>query len=116
MSSSSQHPNIVKYKGFVKSSTHLHIILECVVLSVTLFHSRRPLTDGHSGLSFLVGLLLGRYCENGSLHSICKRFGRFPEALVSQFIYQVASPLLLAAGTQCSDEFPLDSVNRLSKV
>lgn len=40
MSSSSQHPNIVKYKGFVKSSTHLHIILECVVLSVTFFHSR----------------------------------------------------------------------------
>lgn len=56
MSSSSQHPNIVKYKGFVKSSTHLHIILECVVLSVTLFHSRRRLTDGHSVLSFLVGL------------------------------------------------------------
>ncbi|PWN27010.1 hypothetical protein BDZ90DRAFT_232587 [Jaminaea rosea] len=29
------------------------------------------------------------YCENGSLQHICKRFGRFPEGLVSVYIYQV---------------------------
>ncbi|KXG52494.1 Armadillo-like helical [Penicillium griseofulvum] len=43
------HPNIVKYHGFVKSAETLNIILE--------------------------------YCENGSLHSIAKNFGRFPENL-----------------------------------
>ena len=26
-------------------------------------------------------LTLSRYCENGSLHSICKNFGKFPENL-----------------------------------
>ncbi|KAI7360898.1 hypothetical protein KC336_g21907, partial [Hortaea werneckii] len=45
------HPNIVKYQGFVNSPDALYIILE--------------------------------YCENGSLHSICKNFGKFPENLVS---------------------------------
>lgn len=53
----SQHPNIVKYKGFVKTREYLYIILE--------------------------------YCENGSLHNICKRFGKFPENLVAVYISQV---------------------------
>jgi hypothetical protein len=26
-----QHPNIVKYKGYVKSQHYLHIVLECVL-------------------------------------------------------------------------------------
>ncbi|EMC97528.1 hypothetical protein BAUCODRAFT_69016, partial [Baudoinia panamericana UAMH 10762] len=56
------HPNIVKYHGFVKSSDHLYIILE--------------------------------YCENGSLHSICKNFGKFPENLVSLYTAQVLQGLL----------------------
>ncbi|KAF9005467.1 hypothetical protein BDQ17DRAFT_1353150 [Cyathus striatus] len=43
------HPNIVKYKGFVKTREYLYIILE--------------------------------FCENGSLHNILKRFGKFPETL-----------------------------------
>jgi serine/threonine protein kinase len=30
-----------------------------------------------------------RYCENGSLTNICKRFGKFPENLVAVYIYQV---------------------------
>lgn len=51
------HPNIVKYNGFVKSSECLYIILE--------------------------------YCENGSLHSICKNFGKFPENLVALYMSQV---------------------------
>jgi serine/threonine protein kinase len=29
------------------------------------------------------------YCENGSLHNICKRFGKFPESLVAVYIAQV---------------------------
>ncbi|KAK0363681.1 Protein kinase of the Mitotic Exit Network [Friedmanniomyces endolithicus] len=56
------HPNIVKYHGFVKSVENLYIILE--------------------------------YCENGSLHSICKNFGKFPENLVSLYTAQVLQGLL----------------------
>ncbi|KMU72375.1 serine/threonine-protein kinase 3 [Coccidioides immitis RMSCC 3703] len=56
------HPNIVKYHGFVKSVETLNIILE--------------------------------YCENGSLHSISKNFGRFPENLVALYMSQVLSGLL----------------------
>ncbi|KAK3063807.1 hypothetical protein LTS18_012617 [Coniosporium uncinatum] len=56
------HPNIVKYQGFVKSTENLYIILE--------------------------------YCENGSLHSICKNFGKFPENLVALYMSQVLHGLL----------------------
>ncbi|UPX16894.1 Non-specific serine/threonine protein kinase [Ascochyta rabiei] len=56
------HPNIVKYHGFVRSSESLYIILE--------------------------------YCENGSLHSICKNFGKFPENLVALYMSQVLHGLL----------------------
>ncbi|CAG8359351.1 unnamed protein product [Penicillium salamii] len=56
------HPNIVKYHGFVKSAETLNIILE--------------------------------YCENGSLHSIAKNFGRFPENLVGLYMSQVLHGLL----------------------
>ena len=30
-----------------------------------------------------------RYCENGSLHSICKSYGKFPENLVGIYMTQV---------------------------
>ena len=56
------HPNIVKYHGFAKSTESLYIILE--------------------------------YCENGSLHSICKNFGKFPENLVALYMQQVLRGLL----------------------
>ncbi|KAI0313237.1 kinase-like protein [Amylostereum chailletii] len=56
------HPNIVKYKGFVKTREYLYIILE--------------------------------FCENGSLHNICKRFGKFPENLVAVYISQVLDGLV----------------------
>ncbi|KAG5364729.1 Cytokinesis protein [Yarrowia sp. E02] len=55
------HPNIVKYHGFVKTQDTLNIILE--------------------------------YCENGSLHSICRKFGKFPENLVAVYMYQVLKGL-----------------------
>lgn len=35
-----------------------------------------------------------RFCENGSLHSICKRFGKFPEPLVAVYISQVLEGLV----------------------
>ncbi|KAH9828404.1 cytokinesis protein sepH-like [Teratosphaeria destructans] len=57
-----EHPNIVKYHNFVKSTDSLYIILE--------------------------------YCENGSLHTICKNFGKFPENLVSLYTAQVLQGLL----------------------
>ena len=56
------HPNIVKYQGFVKTPETLNIILE--------------------------------YCENGSLHSISKNFGRFPENLVALYMSQVLQGLV----------------------
>lgn len=56
------HPNIVKYHGFVKTPETLNIILE--------------------------------YCENGSLHSISKNFGRFPENLVALYMSQTLHGLV----------------------
>ncbi|TFY74292.1 hypothetical protein EWM64_g9721, partial [Hericium alpestre] len=35
-----------------------------------------------------------RFCENGSLHNICKRFGKFPENLVAVYISQVLEGLV----------------------
>ncbi|KAH8077271.1 kinase-like protein [Cristinia sonorae] len=34
------------------------------------------------------------FCENGSLHAICKRFGKFPETLVAVYISQVLEGLV----------------------
>ncbi len=34
-----------------------------------------------------------RYCENGSLHSICKAYGKFPENLVGVYMTQVLQGL-----------------------
>ncbi|KAF8458870.1 hypothetical protein BGX38DRAFT_1264595 [Terfezia claveryi] len=38
--------------------------------------------------------IIMEYCENGSLHSICKNFGKFPENLVSLYMTQVLQGLL----------------------
>ena len=45
-------------------------------------------------LSFLSTNNPNRYCENGSLHSIAKNFGRFPENLVGLYMSQVLRGLL----------------------
>ena len=73
-----QHPNIVKYHGFVKSTDSLYIILEFV----SLYHFESDWLTQH------------RFCENGSLHSICKNFGKFPENLVALYMTQVLSGLV----------------------
>jgi serine/threonine protein kinase len=39
-------------------------------------------------------LIPPRFCENGSLHNICKRFGKFPENLVAVYISQVLEGLV----------------------
>lgn len=41
-----------------------------------------------------MALMVYRYCENGSLHSIAKNFGRFPENLVGLYMSQVLHGLL----------------------
>lgn len=56
------HPNIVKYKGYLKEAGKLNIILE--------------------------------YCENGSLATILKDFGKFPEDLVAVYMAQALDGLL----------------------
>ena len=38
--------------------------------------------------------LVGRYCENGSLHSILKKFGTFSETLVAVYVAQVLEGLI----------------------
>lgn len=35
-----------------------------------------------------------RFCENGSLHSICKNYGKFPENLVGVYMTQVLEGLI----------------------
>lgn len=75
-----QHPNIVQYHGFVKTTDSLYIILEYVDIS------------GEEVARH--GLMIDRYCENGSLHSICKNFGKFPENLVGLYMTQVLHGLL----------------------
>jgi serine/threonine protein kinase len=42
----------------------------------------------------VLSLMLARFCENGSLHNICKRFGKFPENLVAVYISQVLDGLV----------------------
>jgi serine/threonine protein kinase len=76
----SQHANIVQYKGFVKTREYLYIILESIVIY-------------HAVLSF-ADYMLCRFCENGSLHNIIKRFGKFPENLVAVYISQVLEGLV----------------------
>ncbi|KAK4057771.1 Protein kinase of the Mitotic Exit Network [Microbotryomycetes sp. JL221] len=55
------HPNIVQYRGSVKTPQYLYIVLE--------------------------------FCENGSLQTITKKFGHFPESLVALYTLQVLQGL-----------------------
>ncbi len=73
----------MKYHGFVKSAETLNIILEYVNYFRSGPMSARPTAKA-----------LVRYCENGSLHSISKNFGKFPENLVGLYMSQVLHGLL----------------------
>ena len=48
----------------------------------------------HSRRAYNRALKSLRYCENGSLHSIAKNFGRFPENLVGVYMSQVLHGIL----------------------
>ncbi|TIC31126.1 Pkinase-domain-containing protein [Wallemia mellicola] len=67
------HPRIVRYGGFVKTKDALYSKLSLLI-----------------DLQYLIKF---RYCENGSLASISKRFGKFPEPLVAVYISQVLEGL-----------------------
>lgn len=62
----------------MKTREYLYIILECVP----------------STLPKVNRLSLIRFCENGSLHNIVKKFGKFPENLVAVYISQVLEGLV----------------------
>jgi serine/threonine protein kinase len=59
---------------------------------VSLHHPRVRLLCLH--LTLLTAHASSRFCENGSLHGICKRFGKFPENLVAVYISQVLQGLV----------------------
>lgn len=65
----------------MKSAETLNIILEYVFFPY--FHGQETADPNFR-----------RYCENGSLHSIAKNFGRFPENLVGLYMSQVLHGLL----------------------
>nr|CRX79036.1 hypothetical protein ls5930a1_00081 [Leucosporidium scottii] len=48
---------------------------------------------GYSANSTHLYIVL-EYCENGSLHAIVKKFGRFPESLVALYVLQVLQGLV----------------------
>ena len=65
----------------MKTPEYLYIILEYARL-----HASPSLTYPF--------LTVPRFCENGSLHNICKRFGKFPENLVAVYVSQVLEGLV----------------------
>lgn len=68
---------MVKFFEYFDFNNCLYFILECV--------SSSPPSDRSD--------LCGSYIEGGSLHTVMKKFGLFPEALLSFYIRQVLSGL-----------------------
>lgn len=67
--------------------------------SILALSSRKTVSTLSSSMStstadMELGLtVMDRYCENGSLHSICKAYGKFPENLVGVYMTQVLQGL-----------------------
>lgn len=59
-----------------------------------LNHSTLSLSTTSPWVFCRILLTRHRYCENGSLHSICRNFGKFPENLVALYMTQVLHGLL----------------------
>lgn len=74
-----EHPNVVKFFEYYDFNNCLYLILECVAKSLAFFTVL--LSASHS------------FVEGGSLHSVMKKFGLFPEALLSMYIRQVLAGL-----------------------
>ena len=60
---------------------------------ILIYNIRVSRDLSHAVISF-ADYMLCRFCENGSLHNIIKRFGKFPENLVAVYISQVLEGLV----------------------
>ncbi|CAB4384200.1 unnamed protein product [Rhizophagus irregularis] len=81
----------VKISNIPKSE--LNFIMTEIDLLKNLNHQNIVQYKGrHKETEYLYIIL--EYCENGSLHNICKKFGKFPENLVAIYISQVLEGLL----------------------
>jgi len=71
----------------------LNVIMQEIDLLKNLEHAN--IVKYHNFVKSVDSLyIILEYCENGSLHSICKNFGKFPENLVSLYTAQVLQGLL----------------------
>ena len=71
----------------------LRVIMLEIDLLKNLHHSNIVKYHGFVKSADSLFIIL-EYCENGSLHSICKNFGKFPENLVALYMSQVLNGLL----------------------
>lgn len=85
-----QHPNVVEYYGFIETEDNFYIVMECVFLATLNLQTSR-VTDWTLTNQMLA---FPRFCENGSLQSLLRKFGgSFPESLVSVYLRQVLEGL-----------------------
>ncbi|KAF3491992.1 STE/STE11/CDC15 protein kinase [Arthroderma uncinatum] len=73
--------------------SELRVIMQEIDLLKNLDHSNIVKYHGFVKSAETLNIIL-EYCENGSLHSISKNFGRFPENLVGLYMSQVLHGLL----------------------
>ena len=73
--------------------TELNVIMQEIDLLKNLHHPNIVKYHGFVKSTDSLYIIL-EYCEQGSLHSICKNFGKFPENLVALYISQVLQGLL----------------------
>ncbi|OQO05249.1 hypothetical protein B0A48_09016 [Cryoendolithus antarcticus] len=73
--------------------SELNVIMQEIDLLKNLHHANIVKYQGFVKTAENLYIIL-EYCENGSLHSICKNFGKFPENLVSFYTAQVLQGLL----------------------
>ncbi|KAI5360248.1 putative serine/threonine-protein kinase, active [Septoria linicola] len=71
----------------------LNVIMQEIDLLKNLNHANIVKYHGFVKSTDSLYIIL-EYCEQGSLHSICKNFGKFPENLVALYISQVLQGLL----------------------
>ncbi|CAI2171283.1 20031_t:CDS:2 [Funneliformis geosporum] len=81
----------VKLSNIPKSE--LNFIMTEIDLLKNLDHQNIVQYKGYAKTKEFLYIIL-EYCENGSLHNICKKFGKFPENLVAVYISQVLDGLL----------------------
>ncbi|KAF2100393.1 hypothetical protein NA57DRAFT_12354, partial [Rhizodiscina lignyota] len=71
----------------------LKVIMSEIDLLKNLDHPNIVKYHGYTRDSSVLNIIL-EYCENGSLHSILKNFGKFPEDLVAIYMSQVLTGLM----------------------